>query len=284
MNLRLGGGAEITKGTGYIKGDSIAAVLTPAKKIKSSKVNGSAYLQNSTNDRNTEISADQLMADFDDAQQPTNAKATGNAKATVTPNNKADYTSLNLSSQGSLIADFRPGGLPSTMKTDGRSTIQLNAPNGAADAANKRVTADAVNVAFNDNGKDIRHAEAVGNAELYVEPLKASAQNYRSTIFAPRFDCEFFPNGNNAKECIGSDKTKTVREPTVAGENRATQNLFADRLTATFNEGTKDVESLQASATQNLPNDRNAMRGFNDLYTVGPGRPHAWRRTYVLGL
>jgi hypothetical protein len=222
LNLRLGDGAEITKGTGYIKGDSIAAVLTSAKKVKTSTVNGSAFLRNSANDRNTEISADQLTADFDDAQQPTNARATGNAKATITPNDKADYTSMNLSSQGSLIATFRPGGLPATMKTDGLSTIQLNAPNGPSDAANKRVTADAVSASFNDNGKDIRHAEAVGNAELYIDPLKASAQNYRSTIYASRFDCEFYPNGNNAKQCVGSTKTKTVREPTVQAENRGT--------------------------------------------------------------
>ena len=146
------------------------------------------------------------------------------------------------------------------MKTDGRSTIQLNAPNGAADAANKRVTADAVNVVFNDNGKEIRHAEAVGNAELYVEPLRALAQNYRTTIYAPRFDCEFYPSGNNAKDCVGSTKTKTVREPTVAADNRGTQNLFADKLTAVFNEGSKDVESLQAAGDAKFTElDRNAV-------------------------
>lgn len=260
LRLRLGGGAEITKGSSYIKGDSIAAVLTPAKKVKNSKVDGSAYLRNTAADRTTEISANQLMADFDESQQPTNAMATGNANAKVTPNDKADYTSLNLSSQGSLIAAFRAGGLPATMKTDGRSTIQLNAPNGAADAANKRVTADAVNVVFNDNGKDIRHAEAVGNAELYVEPLRALAQNYRTTINAPRFDCEFYPSGNNARECVGSTKTKTVREPTVAADNRGIQNLFADKLAAVFNEGTKDVESLQAAGDAKFTElDRNAI-------------------------
>ena len=162
------------------------------------------------------------------------------------------------------------------MKADGRSTVQLNVPNGAADAANKRVTADAVNVVFNDNGKDIRHAEAVGNAELYVEPLRALAQNYRTTIYAPRFDCEFYPSGNNAKDCVGSTKTKTVREPTVAADNRGTQNLFADKLTAVFNEGSKDVESLQAAGdTKFTELDRNAVGRFDDVHAIRSGGPDA---------
>jgi LPS export ABC transporter protein LptC len=260
LNLRLGGGAEITKGTGYIKGDSIFAVLTAAKKVRSSKVEGSAYLRNAANERTTEITANVLTADFDDAQQPTNAKATGNANAKVTPTQNSDYSSLNLSSQGSLIAVFRSGGLPATMRTDGRSTVQLDVPNGAGDAANKRVTADSVNVVFNDNGKDIKHAEAVGNAELYIEPLRAAAQNYRSTIYAPRFDCEFYPSGNNARSCVGATKTKTVREPTVAADNRGTQTLLADKLTANFNEGTKDVDKLEAAGQAKFTElDRNAV-------------------------
>ena len=283
LNLRLGGGAEITKGQGYLKGNSVAAVLTPSKKVKSSKVDGSAYLRNSNTDRTTEISADQLTADFDDAQQPTNARAVGNANAKLTPSENAGYTFVNLSSQGSLLAVFRQGGTPSTMKTDGRSTIQLNVPGGAADAANKRVTADAVNVVFSDNGKDIRHAEAIGNAELYVEPLKAAPQNYRTTIFAPRFDCEFYPSGNNARECVGATKTKTVREPTVAADNRGTQTLTADKLTADFSEGTKDVDSLQASGDAKFSElDKNAIGDsmtftqLDQIVRMRGGEPTYW--------
>ena len=283
LHLRVGGGAEIQKGAGLIKGDSITAELTPDKKVRSSKVVGSGYLRNSVNDRTTEISADVLNADFDNDQQPTNAKATGNSRAKVTPNDKADYTSLDMSSQGSLLAVFRPGGLPSTMKSDGRSTIQLNAQGGTNDAANKRVTADAMNVSFNDNGKDIRHAEAVGNAELYIEPLTAAIQNYRTTINAPRFDCDFYPSGNNAKTCVGATKTKTVREPTVSAENHGTQNLFADRLSANFNEGTKDVDSLQASGQAKFTElDRNAVADSmtftqaDQVVRVRGGEPTYW--------
>ena len=46
-NLRLGGGAEITKGTGYVKkGNTLFGVLSATKKIKNARVIGSGYLKN----------------------------------------------------------------------------------------------------------------------------------------------------------------------------------------------------------------------------------------------
>jgi lipopolysaccharide export system protein LptA len=258
--IQLDGNAEITKGTGYIRGDSVHAVLNSNKHVTAADLHGSAYLKNSASERTTEIWANEMNAKFDDAQQVKNANAAGNAKAVVTPSDGASYTSFTLTTPGSLAAQFNAGGRPAQMNTQDRSTIQLNVPNGTSDAANKRVVADKVNVSFNDNGKDLRHAEAVGNAELYIEPLKALPQNYRTTINAPRFDCDFFPGGNDARECVGGSGTKTRREPTVAAPNRGTQTLMADRLTAVFNQNSKDVERLQAEGKAKFSElDRNAV-------------------------
>jgi LPS export ABC transporter protein LptC len=259
-NVKLNGNAELTRGTSFVSGDSVLATLTAAKKIKTSSVSGNGYLKNSTSDRTTEIWGNQLNADFDDAQEVQKANAAGDAKAVVTPANQAEYTTLNLTTPGNLNALFRSGGLPANMMADGRSTIQLNAPNTNADSANKRVTADTTSVSFNDNGKDINHAEAVGNAELYVEPLRATPDNYRTTIFAPRFDCEFYPTGNNAKECVGAARTKTVRRPTIAAENRGDQTLFADKVVADFGEASKAIDTLQAIGSAKFSElDRSAV-------------------------
>jgi len=40
-------------------------------------------------------------------------------------------------------------------------------------------------------GKDLEKAEAVGNAELYVEPVQKTDKSGRKTLTAPRFDCDF---------------------------------------------------------------------------------------------
>ncbi len=111
------------------------------------------------------------------------------------------------------------------MQTDGRTTVAMFAPNNKPDAANKKITADTVKTVFSGDGKNLSKAEAVGNAELFVEPLRNSAENYRTTINAARFDCDFYEAGNNPKNCVAATKTKTVRVPTVKDENRGTQTL-----------------------------------------------------------
>ncbi len=169
------------------------------------------------------------------------------------------------------------------MQTEGRTTINLNAPNNNADSANKRITADAIKTILQADGKSLSRAEANGNAELFVEPLRASAQNYKTTITAPRFVCDFFQTGNNAKNCTAADKTKTVRVPTVAADNRGNQTLLADSLNAVFSPNSRDIESLTANGNAKFSElDRNAISS-QIVYTAGDqtvklrgGEPTVW--------
>src|SRR6185503_1783817 len=151
-NVQLNGNAEITRGGAYIRGNTLNAKLNEQKHLTNAVVTGAAYLKNAAADRTTEISANEMNAEFDDTQQVKNANASGNAKATVTPTGNESYTSFSIATPGVLKAAFRPGGLPSTMNAQDRPTVQLNVPAGTSDAANKRVVADNVNVVFNDNG------------------------------------------------------------------------------------------------------------------------------------
>jgi hypothetical protein len=201
-----------------------------------------------------------MTAAFNESQQLTSANASGDSRAVLTPANATEYSKVTMSAPKAIQLAFKGEGLLDKMSTDGRTTIQLDVPGGTADAANKRVTADTVRTYFNSDGHDIQRAEAIGNAELFVEPLRASPENYRTTINAPRFDCEFFPTGNSAKECIAATKTKTVREPTVKAADRGTQTITAERLTAAFSQQTKDVERLDAAGNAKfIELDRHAI-------------------------
>ncbi len=247
FNFALSGDAEITQDTSYIKGDSINADLYPSKKIKYAVIRGNGYVRQISPERTTTVSAPELNVAMNETGDMKTANTLGQSLATLDPNQTADYSLVTMATPRAIHVIFKGEGLLEKMQTEGRTTIQLNAAGNSTDAANKRVTADSVNTIFNANGKDITRAEAVGNAELYIEPLKASAENYKTTIDAPRFDCEFYPTGNNAKECVGGKKTKTVRVPTVAAEGHGTQTLFADQLNASFSQSSKDVESLIAT-------------------------------------
>lgn len=260
LKFTLSGGAEITQDTNYIKGDQVIADLYPSKKIKYAVVRGNGFVKQVTTERTTSVSAPVLNVSIGETGDMRSANTLGQSVATLDPNSKAEYSLVTMTAPRSIRVDFKGEGLLEKMQTEGRTTIQLNAVSGTADAANKRVTADTVSTFFNSNGKDISRAIAVGNAELFIETLAAAPENYQTTINAPRFDCEFFPTGNNAKICSGAKKTKTVRVPTVSDSGKGTQTLIADELNASFSAASKDVDRLEAAGNTKFTElDRSAI-------------------------
>nr|MBA2493158.1 LPS export ABC transporter periplasmic protein LptC [Acidobacteriota bacterium] len=257
----LFGNAEITQGNNYLKGDNLTAQLFPNKKLNNAFVKGNAYLKQVTPTRTTEVSGNELNAIFGNDQLLQNANVIGATNTVLIPANADEYSKVTMSAPNSIKLNFQAG-LLSQMQTEGRTTILMNAPNNKLDAVNKKLTADAVKTVLNSNGKDLIKAEAVGNAELYIEPLQAAPANYKTTINAPRFDCDFFETGNNAKNCSATGKSKVVRVPTVSGGNRATQTLVADKLNAAFNQQTQDVQQFDAVGNTKFNElDRNGIAG-----------------------
>ncbi len=257
----LYGNAEITQGNNYLKGDNLTAQLFPDKKLNNAFVKGNAYLKQITSERTTEVSGNELNVIFGNDQLLQNANAVGAANAVLIPANSNEYSKVTLSAPNAVKLNFQAG-LLDQMQTEGRTTILMNAPTNKPDAANKKLTADMIKTVFNANGKDLSKAEAVGNAELYIEPLQSAPANYKTTINAPRFDCEFFETGNNAKNCSAAGKAKILRVPTVKSENRGNQTLLADKLNAAFNRQTQDVQQFDAIGNTKFTElDRNGIAG-----------------------
>lgn len=279
----LSDGSEITQGSNYAKGDVIFAELYPSNKLKKATIRGNGYIRQIETDRTIEVSSGELVANLADGQAMTSANATTNASAVLTPVNATEYSKVTMSTPKTIGLKFVTGGILQQMVTDGRTTIQLDVPNNAPDSANKRVTADTVKTFFASDGKNMQRAEAVGNAELFVEPLKASPENYKTTINAPRFDCAFFPTGNNAKDCTGGKGTKTVRVPTVPSDQRGNQTLTAQTLNAAFSEGSRDLQSLEAKGDSKFAElDRNGIAdnitftNADKVVRLRGGEPTVW--------
>ncbi len=318
--IYLNGNAEITNGGNYVKGDKITAELFASKKIKSAHAFGNAFLRQTdteksaeisanelnatfnenqkmqtanafgnaflrqkTGERTTEVSANELNVTFNENQQIQKANAIGQSNVVMIPAKAEDYSKVTLSAPNAIRLNFRENGLLEQMQTDGRTTILMNAPNNKPDVANKKLTADTVKTYFHANGKDLSKAEAIGNAELYVEPLRASAENYKTTINAARFDCDFFDVGNNAKFCNAQTKAKLVRVPTIPAETRGTQTLIADKLNAQFNQNTQDIERMEASGNTKFSElDRNGIAenitftANDEVVRLRGGEPTVW--------
>lgn len=279
----LYGNAEVTQGDDFIKGENLIAELFPSKKLKFANSKGNAFLRQISPERTTEISANELNASFNENNSLQTANALGNGNAVLIPAKAEEFTKVTLSAPNAIHLNFKGAGLLDQMQTEGRTTILLNAPNNSTDAANKKLTADSVKTIFAQNGKDLAKAEAVGNAELFIEPLRNGEQNYKTTLNAPRFDCEFFSTGNNAKNCVAATKTKTVRVPTMPNDNRGTQTLLADRLNAIFNQQTQDIQQMEASGNTKFTElDRNGI-AENIMFTANDevvklrgGEPTVW--------
>lgn len=279
----LTGGAVIAEGDDLVSGDSLFADLYHGNRLKDAVVRGNASLKTSTPERTTTVTAPELNAAYDEAGNIREFNAIGQSTADVLPHEGKNYSRISIAAARGIGMSYRGQGLIDNMRTDGRTTVQLNAQNGEPDAANKRVTADAVKTIFFENGKDIKHAEAVGNGELYIEPLNAAPENYRTTVNAPRFDCEFFATGSNVRQCTAGKKTRTLRTRTVEKEGRGTQVMTADQLTTVFNERSGSLERADAVGNAKFTElERNAiatqmtLTENDDIVRMRGGDPTAW--------
>lgn len=281
--IDLNGNASVTQGTSLVQGNSIYAELDAAKKVRMSDVRDNALVRQTAADRTTEVTGPHLKALFGDDHSLTKANVFGPGSAVLVPAKPVEYTRLSMIAGRSIDVDFKGDGLLNRITTEGRTNVKVDVPNNTADAANKSLTADSVTTNFNSTGKDIATATAKGNAELVVEPLNASDQNYKTTVNAPQFDCEFFPVGNNPKSCVAATRTKTVRVPTVPAADRGTQNITSEKLIAKFDGQTQDLEVLEAVGNAKFTElDRNA-ESDNFVYTAADrtlrlrgGDPNVW--------
>src|SRR5436305_1822553 len=172
------------------------------------------------------------------------------------------------------------------MRTEGRSVATMSAPKSRANdprAASKRLTADAIKLIWRSNGKDLEHSEAVGNAELYVEPVQKTAKNDRKTVTASRLDCDFYEVGNMARYCSGAGGSKVVLDPFQPSDKRGMRTITSDKMLAFFVRETQDIEKIEANGDAKFNElDRNGIAN-NVAYTASDetvrlrgGDPTVW--------
>lgn len=277
----LNGNAEIVQASEYVSGDHITAYLVKNNQLKSANVKGNAFLKQSTPERATEVSAAELNAIFGEDQKLLSANTLGKSTATMIPARSAEYTRVSMSVPQAIRLNFIAGSLDK-METQGRTTISLESPVSGEDSSNKKLIADTVRTFWNDGGTDLTRAEAVGTAELEIIPHKNTVASYKTNVYAPRFDCEFF-SGNNAKLCSATGSAKAVRKPTAARTDRGTQTLTSDKMDAFFSEQTKDLDRFEAVGNakfneldRNGIADRIAFTTGDSTVRLRGGEPTLW--------
>ena len=250
MRLTFSGGATAEQEQDIMSGDTLTAILNDQKKLEKIEMRGNSYLRTMEPGHAAEAHAVDMDFFLDPDQRLTKAYGARDVRAqSLNADSDVQITGAN-----ALTIDFQAQGdesLLKEMRTEGgRAIATLSAPKSRANdprAANKRLTADAIKMDWRMNGKDLEKAEAVGNAELYVEPVQKIAKNDRKTLTAPRFDCDFYESGNIAHLCTATQGAKAVFEPFQPTDKRGTQTITGQTLAAIFIRETQDVERVDAT-------------------------------------
>ena len=262
MKLLFVGGVTAEQDRDIMSGENMYATLNQQKKIQKVEVRTNAYLRSMQEGRAAEVHAADMDFFFDKDQRLERAVA---MRDTAAKTLDAD-SELQLSGANLIEVLFQAQGdrsLLKQMRTEGRSVTNLSAPRSKANdprAANKRLTADTVKLLWRVTGRDLDKAEAVGNAELFIDPVIKNAQADKKTLTAPRIDCDFFESGNLARTFTASGGAKAVIEPVQTVADRGTRVLTSQKMTAVFVKDTQALERMDAVVDSKFnENDRNGV-------------------------
>ena len=285
MRLSFSGGVTAEQERDIMSGDNMNATLNQQKHLQQVEVRGNSYLRSMAPGHAAEINSRDMDFYLDDDQRLKKAQAREYTKArTLDADSEMQTSGANI-----LEANFQVQGndsLLQEMHSLGRATVNLSAPKSRANdprAASKRLTADSIKLEWRATGKDLQRAEAVGNAELYVEPVVKSAQANRQTVTGQRFDCDFYETGNLAHACTATGGTKAVIDPVQPSEKRGTRTITSEKMSTLFARATQDPERLEAQGNAKFnERDRNGTAA-TVVYTAGDetvrlrgGEPTVW--------
>lgn len=271
LHLLFTGGATAEQGQDVMSGETLSATLNERKQLQKLEARGNSYLRSMADGRAVEVHSADMDFFLNGEQQLEHAVASRDVQVRSL---NAD-SQMELTGAVALDVNFQKQGersLLKEMRADGRSVLKLSAPKSRETdprAANKQLTADAVKIFWRATGRDIERAEAVGNAELIIDPVQKSATSDRKTLTAPRFDCDFYETNNLARAFTASGgESKVVIEPHQPTADRATRTLTAQKIAAVFVRETQDVERLDAQGDAKFnEQDRNG-RANNVSYTA----------------
>jgi LPS export ABC transporter protein LptC len=285
MKMTFSGGVTAEQERDLMSGETLYATLNAQKHLQKLEVRTNSYLRTMTEGRAAEVHSADMNFFLDNDQRLERAEALRDATGKTLDADSdlqltgASYIELLFQAQGDRS-------LLKQMRTEGRTVINLSAPKSKATdprAANKRLTADTVKLNWRVTGRDLDKAEAVGNAELFVDPVNKNPKADKQTLTAPRIDCDFFETGNALRTAVATGGARAIIEPAQKVEDRGVRTLTSQKMTGVFVQGTQDVERMDAQGDAKFnENDRNGVAN-NISYTAGDntvrlrgGEPTVW--------
>ena len=271
QHLTFTGGATAEQDADVMSGETLSGFLNERQRLQRIEARRNSYLRSSEPGRSAEVRSADMDFFFDGSQRLERATASGGAQARTLDADSAVELTTPAAAEVFFAAQADRSVLRE-LRAEGRPVVTLAAPRSKAgdpNAANKRLTADSIKLHWRAGaGKDIEKAEAVGNAELIVEPVQATPAADRKQLNAPRFDCDFYEGGNLARLFTATGGAKAVITPLAPDQRRGVRTLSANAMLAFFARDSQDVERVESQGeTQFNEGDRNGQSD-NGEYTV----------------
>lgn len=269
LTVVFAGGATAEQGRDSMSADTLVARLSEEKRVQRIEARGNALLRSLDEGHAAEVLAAQMEFVFDDEQRLERADAMRDVRARTLDADseatlRAERAQLDFAAQGGRS-------LLRALSADGRPVITLAAPRSRAGdprAANKRLTADSVHLFWRDSGRDLERAEAIGNAELVIEPAHPSPVAERKALYAPRFDCAFYETNNLAQQFTAVGGAKLVIAPLQPSAERVEKVITAQKMIALFARDTQDVERVEALGEARFDEGERHGRAENATYVA----------------
>lgn len=292
---RFEGNATITQGNQSGHADTITGIFTKpapggqAQKTRLLRVEarGNSELRSQEQGRFSELQARDMDFNFDEEQRLKSAGAWGGAHArSLEKDAPREVTAEKIEAQ---YTPTDKGSELASIMTQGRTVMKI-APSeaGANDpkAAERVLEADGLQMSFYPGGKNLSHAEAVGNALLTVTPTVVTPTAERKRLRAPKFTADFFETGNLLKTFVAESGTVAEFEPlqpqSDKGRKREKRTLSGKKMTANFEQQTQDVSTLRVEGDAKFVEGERQATAANAVYTASNatvalrGKPQVW--------
>jgi lipopolysaccharide export system protein LptA len=274
------GGVTVTQTPNSMRSERMTGFLGQSDRIERIEARGSSHLKQG---ESAEIKAADMDFFFDEDNNLARALATGGAYTrSLGPEPPREASARTIEA---FFITGPQGNTVDRIKADGDAAVKVNAPPPASEKDNpaaRELLATTVSLQFNEDGRNIRSAQAEGGAVLRVVPSRAEPGADKKTIRAPRMDADFFDQGNRVRTFNAAGGVKVETEPTVAGASLPRVATSAS-LSADFSASSQDIERItQEGDFKYNEGDRNAVAerasydGKSEVLSLRGSRPTAW--------
>lgn len=273
------GNVAVTQADGELRADRMVSYTDATNHLERIEARGNAYLKQTDK---AEIKSPEMDFFFGASHQLERAVAMRGAYTrSLVPATPREASADTI--EASFAQD--EGNNVETIKAHGNAKLKIHAPpapDARSNPAERELTAENVDLQFFPDGKNLKFAEATGNAIMRVTPVRAEHRADKKTIHAPHMTAEFYEQANRIKTFNAKDGVRVEIEATLPDDHPPRVST-SRTLISQFLADSQDIDNIvQDGSFKYEEGDRHALAeravydGPRELLNLRGKRPMVW--------